>query len=62
MHNKNEILSIGFINIRGQTGLTSAKQAQIQSFLVKQEIDILHLQEINICDDSFSTCDVICSS
>ena len=62
MHNKNEILSIGFIKIRGQTGLTSAKQAQTQSFLVKQEIDILHLQEINICDDSFSTCDVICSS
>jgi exonuclease III len=56
------VLSIGFINICGQTGLSTAKQVQIESFLVKQKIDILHLQEINICDDSFSSCDTICSS
>ena len=56
------ILSIGFINIRGQTGLTSAKQAQIESFLTQQKLDVLHLQEINICDDSFLNCNVISSS
>ena len=57
-----EVLSVGFINIRGQTGLTSAKQAQIESFLVKEKLDILHLQEINICDDSFNKCNVLSSS
>ena len=62
MANTNSVLSIGFINIRGQTGLTSAKQSQIESFLVKERIDILHLQEINICDESFENCSVVSSS
>ena len=50
------------MNIRGQTGLTISKQAQIESFVVKEKIDVLHLQEINICDDSFSTCDILSST
>ena len=62
MENTDQVLSIGFINIRGQTGLSRAKQVQIESFLTKQCLDVLHLQEINICDDSFSSCDSICSS
>ena len=56
------VLSIGFINMYGQTGLTCAKQAQIETFLLKQKIDILNLQEIDISSDTFSSCDVICSS
>ena len=50
------------MNIRGQTGLTRAKQVQIESFLTKNNLDVLHLQEINIVEDSFSTCETICSS
>ena len=50
------------MNTRGQTGLTSAKQSQIESFLIKEKLDILNLQEIHISDDSFSTCNAICSS
>ena len=56
------ILSVAFMNIRGQTGLTSPKQDQIESFIVRNKIDVLHLQEINITEDSFSTCNVISSS
>ena len=56
------VLTIGFMNIRGQTGLSSAKQAQIESFLVKHKLDVLNLQEINIIDDSFSNSDTISCS
>jgi hypothetical protein len=48
------------MNIRGHTGLTISKQAQIESFVVK--IDVLHLKETNICDDSFSTFDILSST
>ena len=62
MAEENSIFKVGFINIRGQTGLSSAKQTQIESFLIHHKLDVLHLQEINICDDSFSTCNLISSS
>ena len=62
MENSKSVLSIGFMNIRGQTGLTGAKQSQIESFLISQSLDVLHLQEIHITEDSFSSCDRICSS
>ena len=44
------------MNIHGQTGLSCTKQTQIESFISKEKIDILHLQEVNIDEDSFSTC------
>ena len=53
------ILKVGYMNIRGQTGLTISKQIQIESFIIREKIDILHLQEINITEDSFSTCNTI---
>ena len=62
MTSPTEILSVGFMNIRGQTGLSNAKQAQIESFIIQQKLDVLHLQEINICEDSFSNCNVVSSS
>ena len=62
MENTNKILTVGFMNIRGQTGLSRAKQVQIESFLTTQRLDVLHLQEIHIGEDSFSNCDQICSS
>ena len=62
MENSKNVLSVGFMNIRGQTGLTRAKQYQIESFLISHSLDVLHLQEIHISEDSFSSCDRICSS
>ena len=60
--NKENILKVGFMNIRGQTGLTSTKQIQIESFLIREKLDILHLQEINITEESFTSCNTISSS
>ena len=50
------------MNIHGQTNLTTAKQLQIQDFLKLYKIDILHLQEIQISEDTFSNCDFISSN
>ena len=61
-HNQDNILKIGFMNIRGQTGLTSTKQLQIESFIIRESLDILHLQEINIVEESFSACNAVSSS
>ena len=60
--NLENILKIAFMNIRGQTGLTNTKQLQIESFIIREKIDVLHLQEINISEDSFSSCNTISSS
>ena len=58
----NNILVQAFINIHGQTGLTLAKQSQIEDFICRNRVDILHCQEINIDDDSFSQCNYIKSN
>ena len=47
------ILTVAFINIRGQSGLTIRKQLQIESFIRYNKCDIINLQEINIDDESF---------
>ena len=52
-------LRIGFMNIRGQSGLPISKQIQIEAFIIREKLDILHLQEVNISEDSFSTCNTI---
>ena len=57
-----QVLTIAFMNIRGQTGLPLSKQLQIEDFISQHNLDILHLQEINICDDSFSECNLISSA
>ena len=57
-----QILTIAYMNIRGQTGLSLSKQLQIQDFISQHQIDILHLQETDICDDTFSECKKICSA
>jgi exonuclease III len=56
------ILKVGFMNIRGQTGLTSTRQIQIESFIIREKLDILHLQEISITEESFTSCNTISSS
>jgi exonuclease III len=57
-----ETLNTAFINIRGQTGLTLTKQMQIEEFIRQNSIDILHLQESNILEDTFIDCKLISSS
>ena len=56
------ILTIAYINVRGQTGLEHSKQVQIQHLLQVYNIDILNCQETNILDSSFENCDFINSS
>ena len=56
------ILTVAFMNIHGQTKLPIAKQLQIEDFLKYTNIDILHLQEIEISEETFSECDFLSSS
>ena len=58
----NILFRIAYMNIRGQTGLSLEKQLQIENFLLQNDIDILHCQEINIEEDTFHECKVISSS
>ena len=58
----NTFMKVAFMNIRGQTGFNLAKQLYIESFLARNRIDILHLQEVEISSDSFEKCDFINSS
>ena len=55
-------LVVAYINIRGQTGLDFSKQKQIENCINLYKPDILHLQEINISEDTFENCDAINSS
>ena len=56
------VLKVGFINIRAQTGLHLPKQVQIEQFIRENNLDILHLQESNIEEETFSECKLISSS
>ena len=62
MNPPNNIISIAYMNIRGQTGLNISKQVQIENFVKNYSIDILHCQEINILSDSFENCEFLNSS
>ena len=44
MFDSEKVLTFGFMNIHGQTGLNSAKQNQIENFIVSKKIDVLNLQ------------------
>ena len=55
-------LVVATMNIRGQTGLDIGKQKQIEDFLKQNNIDILHCQEIEICESTFESCNFINSS
>ena len=58
----NDILTIAYLNTRGQSGLTTDKQLQIEAFAKTNNCDIIHLQEAHIESETFSTCDFIQSS
>ena len=55
-------LNIAFINCVGQSKFNLAKQLEIQNFIRSQRLDILHLQEVKIDNDSFSECSFISSN
>ena len=59
MNRENSILTIAFMNIQGQTKLPLVKQVQIEDFVKQFNIDILHIQEIEICDETFSDCNFL---
>ena len=53
---KEKTLSVGFLNIHGQTKLTQSKQDQIEYLIKEHKIGVLHLQETNIVESTFSQC------
>ena len=57
-----DIITLAYMNIRGQTGLDTTKQLQIEHFLKFYDIDILNCQEVNIDSESFNVCNYISSS
>ena len=52
-------LVISYLNLRGQTGFPVQKQLQVEQFLKCNKCDILHLQEVQIEDETFKECDFI---
>ena len=58
MHSS-KILTIGYINIRGQSGLSVPKQLQIEAFAKLNKCDIINLQEAHLDSESFTSCDFI---
>ena len=58
-NNNKDFIRIGFMNVRGQTGLDESKQFQIEQFIQIYKIDILNCQEINIEENSFRYCKFI---
>ena len=55
-------LRIAFINIHGQSGLNTVKENQIEDFVKRNNVDVLHCQEINIDENSFTSSDFISSN
>ena len=55
-------ISVAFINCVGQTRFILSKQLEIQNYIRSHSIDILHLQECKIDDDSFSECQYVRSN
>ena len=53
---------VAYINCVGQSKLPISKQLEIQSFVCTNNVDILHLQECRIDDDSFAHCGYLTSN
>ena len=56
------VFKLAYLNVRGQTGIKLEKQLQIEEFIKMHDIDILHCQEINIEEETFSECSLVTSS
>ena len=55
-------LTICFINIYHQGGLSTAKQLMIEDFIIEQNVDIANLSEINVDENTFSSCRYLSTS
>ena len=55
-------INVAFINCVGQTRFLLSKQLEIQNYMRTHNIDILHLQECRIDDESFSECQYVRSN
>ena len=62
MNPTNNTVVVAYLNCRGQTGFNESKQLQVENFLKTSNIDILHLQESHVEDDTFSQCKFILSN
>ena len=62
MNPTNYILNIAYLNCHGQTGFNLSKQLQIEEFIQQNQLDVLHLQETFIEEDTFSECKFISSN
>ena len=49
-------ICVAYINCVGQSKFTVSKQLQIQSYIKSGNIDMVHLQECKIDDESFANC------
>ena len=52
-------IKIAYLNIRGQTSLNASKKAQIQDFISRNSIDILHCQKIDVQSNTFNECTIL---
>ena len=55
-------LNVAFINCVGQSRFNVSKQLEIQRYIKSCKLDILHLQECKIDEESFASCHYICSN
>ena len=56
------VVTVAYLNCRGQTGFNLSKQLQIETYLQNFNIDILHLQESRIEEDTFTQCNFVSSN
>ena len=59
MEGTRNVLTLAYLNLHGQTGLPVTKQKQVENFILRNRVDILNCQEINIEEESFSQCQFI---
>ena len=50
---------IGYINIYGQTGFSSNKVLELESFINYHKLDVVCLQETEISQNTFSECNIL---
>ena len=52
-------LNVAYINCYSQSKFPISKQLEIQNFICQNNLDVVHLQEIKVDQDSFSQCNFI---
>ena len=55
-------VTVAYLNVHGQSRMPISKQKQIEDLISRENIDILHLQEINVDENTFAQCNFIQSN